>query len=156
MGPSRSLLGKSYGSSAQGMAVTHSCICHSVSNCKIFIYAWAICPNHGAQSGGREYCVHLYWPHTHVKSSTTEESWASYCPTSVIDFDGTHPRLGFISLPLSCPDFCCSIPRLFSMVPEALRSLYVVRQPLDDWVDQSGTVFLLGEAAHPLMVLSFG
>lgn len=42
------------------------------------------------------------------------------------------------------------------MVPEALRSLYVVRQPLDDWVDQSGTVFLLGEAAHPLMVLSFG
>lgn len=38
------------------------------------------------------------------------------------------------------------------MAPEALRSKYIVRPPLDEWVDESGTILLIGEAAHPLMV----
>jgi salicylate hydroxylase len=41
------------------------------------------------------------------------------------------------------------------MVPEALRTKYIVRPPLDEWVNQSGNIILIGEAAHPLMVCVF-
>jgi salicylate hydroxylase len=38
------------------------------------------------------------------------------------------------------------------MVPTAQRAKYVVRDRVEEWVDHSGRMLLIGEAAHPLLV----
>ena len=44
------------------------------------------------------------------------------------------------------------IQRLLSLIPDALRTKYVQRDPVEEWVDESGRLILIGEAAHPLLV----
>ncbi|KAF8159719.1 hypothetical protein B0H34DRAFT_748513 [Crassisporium funariophilum] len=85
-------------------------------------------------SGGAEFCVHAYWPETRIKGPEAPESWDTTSATSLLDFEGCHP----------------SIKRIFSAVPDALRTKYVVREIVEDWVDESGTMLLIGEAAHSL------
>lgn len=41
------------------------------------------------------------------------------------------------------------------MVPTALRTKYMLRDDIQDWVDPTGRVVLIGEAAHPLLVGPF-
>jgi salicylate hydroxylase len=41
------------------------------------------------------------------------------------------------------------------MMPTAQRVKYVVRDRVEDWVDHSGRILLVGEAAHPLLVRNF-
>lgn len=44
------------------------------------------------------------------------------------------------------------IKKLFNLVPTAHRTRFVRREIVDDWMDGSGRVLLVGDAAHPLMV----
>lgn len=48
--------------------------------------------------------------------------------------------------------FCCRIKKLFNLVPTAHRARFVRREVVDDWLDESGRVLLVGDAAHPLLV----
>lgn len=82
------------------------------------------------------YCVHAYWPETCIRGSPDDdESWDRVAPTNLIDFGNAHT----------------SIKRLFNMVPDALRTKYIVRDIVEDWVDETGSMVLVGEAAHSLM-----
>ena len=47
------------------------------------------------------------------------------------------------------------IHRIFASVPEAAHVKYRVRDIVEDWVDESGTILLVGEAAHALLVSIF-
>jgi hypothetical protein len=38
------------------------------------------------------------------------------------------------------------------MAKDALAAKWVTRGPVEDWVDETGRIVLVGEAAHPLMV----
>ncbi|KAF8636411.1 hypothetical protein AX17_003593 [Amanita inopinata Kibby_2008] len=85
---------------------------------------------------GSEYCVHLYWPdHDLHYQSEAEEGWHVVVPTDIIDFDGYDP----------------TVRKLFTMVPTALRTRYIRKQRVEDWVDETGRIILVGEAAHPLL-----
>ncbi|KAF5362108.1 hypothetical protein D9756_002530 [Leucocoprinus leucothites] len=64
-----------------------------------------------------------------------EEGWDVTVPTSIINFRGCDPR----------------IQRLFNISDSALRTKVVHRQIAEDWLDDSGSILLVGEAAHPLM-----
>lgn len=44
------------------------------------------------------------------------------------------------------------INRLVKLIPDALRTKFVRREQSEDWVDESGRLVLIGEAAHPIMV----
>ncbi|PFH46881.1 hypothetical protein AMATHDRAFT_82406 [Amanita thiersii Skay4041] len=85
---------------------------------------------------GSSYCIHIYWPDDElINCSESKEGWDVTVSTSVINFDGYDPI----------------VRKLFTAVPEALRTKYVKRQKVEDWVDETGRIILLGEAAHPLL-----
>ncbi|XP_006462114.1 hypothetical protein AGABI2DRAFT_206335 [Agaricus bisporus var. bisporus H97] len=88
---------------------------------------------------GTEYNLHVYWPDNEVNSpAIVEESWDLEIPTNAIDFEGYDPR----------------IKKLFNLVPTAHRARFVRREVVDDWLDESGRVLLVGDAAHPLLPCS--
>ncbi|KAH6916235.1 hypothetical protein BKA70DRAFT_1216463 [Coprinopsis sp. MPI-PUGE-AT-0042] len=84
---------------------------------------------------GQEYCVHAYHPDSLLHTSEFSESWRTVVPTSSMDLQNAHP----------------SIHRIFGSAPEAVHVKYRVRDIVEDWVDESGTIVLIGEAAHALM-----
>ncbi|KAJ7476866.1 hypothetical protein B0H11DRAFT_2234833 [Mycena galericulata] len=86
---------------------------------------------------GNEYCFSIYWPDVDVATDAAE-GWDVYCPTSILDLSSYDDR----------------VRRLFNMVPTAQRSKYVVRDRVEEWVDHSGRILLVGEAAHPLLPCS--
>lgn len=44
------------------------------------------------------------------------------------------------------------VRRAFHAAREARRVKYVLREVVDDWVDETGKIVLIGDAAHPVMV----
>ncbi|KAJ6473164.1 hypothetical protein C8R45DRAFT_1103744 [Mycena sanguinolenta] len=79
-----------------------------------------------------DYCFTLAWPDDEVPGAgDVLEGWDT-CPTSELD--------------LSAYD---RSRRLFHLAPTAQRAKYVYRDRVQDWVDRSGRVVLVGEAAHP-------
>ncbi|TFK17320.1 FAD/NAD(P)-binding domain-containing protein [Coprinopsis marcescibilis] len=85
--------------------------------------------------GGKEYSVHAYHPDRLIKTTNLSESWKTVVPTDHILHDDAHP----------------SVNRLFNMAPDAIVVKYLMREIVDDWVDESGKILLIGEAAHALM-----
>ncbi|KAF7324441.1 3-hydroxybenzoate 6-hydroxylase 1 [Mycena venus] len=83
---------------------------------------------------GNDYSFSLYWPDTDVPTGAPE-GWNVYCPTSILDLSSYDDR----------------VRRLFNMVPTAQRVKYVLRDRIEEWVDHSGRMVLIGEAAHPLL-----
>ncbi|KAF7331104.1 3-hydroxybenzoate 6-hydroxylase 1 [Mycena venus] len=88
-------------------------------------------PLHGREN---DYSFSLYWPDTDVPTGAPE-GWNVYCPTSILDLSSYDDR----------------VRRLFNMVPTAQRVKYVLRDRIEEWVDHSGRMVLIGEAAHPLL-----
>jgi len=87
---------------------------------------------------GSEYCLHLFWPdHGLLEEydNNIEEGWDVIVPTNIINFEGYDPI----------------VQRMFNTVSTALRTKYVLRQPIDDWVDKTGRILLIGDAAHPFL-----
>lgn len=41
---------------------------------------------------------------------------------------------------------------MIALMPNALRTKYIVRDTVEEWVDESGRLVLMGEAAHPMLV----
>ncbi|KAF8892106.1 hypothetical protein BD779DRAFT_1670451 [Infundibulicybe gibba] len=88
---------------------------------------------------GEEYCIQVYWPDNEIKADApNDEGWDVVCSTDVIDFTGYSPM----------------IARLFKLAPTALRTKHVIRSHIEDWVDETGKLLLIGEAAHPLLPCS--
>jgi len=54
------------------------------------------------QSAGQKFCIHAYWPETHIRGPDVPESWTSVCPTNLLDFEGCHPR--YALFPVSTSD----------------------------------------------------
>jgi len=86
---------------------------------------------------GREFCVHLYWPDSEVQLESPE-GWDVVVPTSCIDLSNYDPV----------------IQRLFTLAPDALRTKHMTRDIAEDWVDETGRIAIIGEAAHPLLPCS--
>ncbi|KAJ6615469.1 hypothetical protein B0H10DRAFT_1949840 [Mycena sp. CBHHK59/15] len=86
---------------------------------------------------GKDYCFQVYWPDSDVESDAAE-SWDTVCPTSLINLGRYDAR----------------VRRLFNMSRTAQRMKYVVRDRVEEWVDHSGRMLLIGEAAHPLLPCS--
>jgi len=40
---------------------------------------------------------------------------------------------------------------MLALMPDALRTKYVIRDHMEEWVDETGRLVLIGEAAHPLL-----
>ncbi|KAF9045794.1 FAD/NAD-P-binding domain-containing protein [Hymenopellis radicata] len=80
---------------------------------------------------GKEYCIHANWHAEYAERDDTRE-WADIVPTSSIDFTGCHPMMA----------------RVFSLSPDVLRSNYRETH-VEDWVDNTGRILLVAEAAHP-------
>ncbi|KAF9447713.1 FAD/NAD(P)-binding domain-containing protein, partial [Macrolepiota fuliginosa MF-IS2] len=88
---------------------------------------------------GKEYSLHVYWPDEGLhQSEPVEEGWDVTVPTSIIDFEEYDPR----------------IQRLFNLAPTALRTRFIRREIAEDWLDESGRILLIGEAAHPLLAIN--
>ncbi|KAJ6473162.1 hypothetical protein C8R45DRAFT_407999 [Mycena sanguinolenta] len=83
---------------------------------------------------GNDYSFSIYWPDTDV-TFDAPEGWNIYCATSILDLSSYDDR----------------VRRLFTMMPTAQRVKYVLRDRVEEWVDHSGRMLLVGEAAHPLL-----
>ncbi|KAJ7916290.1 hypothetical protein B0H13DRAFT_2231688 [Mycena leptocephala] len=86
---------------------------------------------------GNNYSFSIYWPDEEVEVDAPE-AWDVYCSTGILDLSPYDER----------------VRRLFNMVPTAQRAKYVVRDRVEEWVDHSGRMLLIGEAAHPLLPCS--
>ncbi|KAJ6579621.1 hypothetical protein DFH09DRAFT_1260483 [Mycena vulgaris] len=86
---------------------------------------------------GNDYSFSIYWPDADVPTDD-REGWDVYCPTSILNLSVYDDR----------------VRRLFNMVPTAQRAKYVVRDRVEEWVDEAGKMLLIGEAAHPLLPCS--
>ncbi|KAJ7740580.1 hypothetical protein B0H16DRAFT_1566851 [Mycena metata] len=84
-----------------------------------------------------DYSLSVYWPDNEV-ADDAPEGWDVYCPTNVLDLS----------------QYSDSVRRLFTMVPTAQRTKYVVRERIAEWVDRTGRILLIGEAAHPSLPCS--
>lgn len=76
-----------------------------------------------------EYSIHAYFYGEEVEDF---DGWSCTVPTGSIDFTGCHEMFR----------------RIFSESPTALKSKYIDKH-VEDWVDASGRIVLVGEAAHP-------
>lgn len=87
---------------------------------------------------GSEYCVHILWPNRDLFNQDdvdVKEGWDVIVPTNIVNFEGYNP----------------AVQKLFNMAPTALRTKYTLKQHPDDWVDETGRIVLIGDAAHPFM-----
>lgn len=82
-----------------------------------------------------EFAVQMYWPD--ADAGTPEdagESWYDIVPTSTIDFSNLSPM----------------VQRMLKLTPNLYRTRWMTREhEIDEWIDESGQIVLIGEAAHP-------
>ncbi|KDQ61756.1 hypothetical protein JAAARDRAFT_55091 [Jaapia argillacea MUCL 33604] len=91
------------------------------------------------ERGNKEYNLHIFWPDREVDlDEPEEESWDDLCSTSSLRLDGCDPML----------------QRLLRLTPQGLRTKIVRKGSVDEWVDDSQRIVLVGESAHPLLPCS--
>ncbi|KAI0358251.1 FAD/NAD-P-binding domain-containing protein [Trametes cingulata] len=83
----------------------------------------------------KEYFFHVYsWYNKDGQEQGGEESWDELFPTEKLNVDGHGPK----------------VQRLIKMAPHLIRTRFMTRPGgIDDWVDATGRIVLLGDAAHP-------
>lgn len=105
----------------------------------------------------------VYWPDNELKEpDDVPEGWDEMMPTENINFNGCDDRcmssaLYEIQYFLLTHDihytfYDARIRRAFHAVKEARRMKYVTRNLVEDWVDETGKIVLIGDAAHPVIV----
>jgi len=84
----------------------------------------------------KELAIQMWWPDEDAGPTPDDarESWYDTVPTSSIKFDK-----------------CCSIiQRIMKLTPHLYRSRWMKREDqVEEWIDESGRIILIGEAAHP-------
>ncbi|KAI0676017.1 FAD/NAD-P-binding domain-containing protein [Trametes maxima] len=83
----------------------------------------------------KEYFFHVYsWHNKDGQEQGGEESWNELFPTEKLNIDGHGPK----------------VQRLIQMTPQLIRTHFMTHpRGVDDWIDASGRIVLLGDAAHP-------
>ncbi|KAH8103981.1 FAD/NAD-P-binding domain-containing protein [Cristinia sonorae] len=83
----------------------------------------------------KEFAVQLYWPDSEAgPDNKGKESWYEVIPTTSLDFS----------------PYANSVQKLMKMVPFLTRTRHMSRKAFpEDWMDDSGRIVLVGEAAHP-------
>ncbi|KAI0761793.1 FAD/NAD(P)-binding domain-containing protein [Trametes elegans] len=83
----------------------------------------------------KEFFFHVYsWFGLDGQEQGGEESWDELFPTEKLNIGWLGPKM----------------KRLVSMAPHLIRTRYMTRpNGIDDWVDATGRIVLLGDAAHP-------
>ncbi|KAI0831918.1 FAD/NAD-P-binding domain-containing protein [Trametes gibbosa] len=83
----------------------------------------------------KEYFFHAYsWYNKDEMQQDGEEGWDELYPTEKLNIDGYGPK----------------VQRLIRLAPQLIRTRFMTRLGgIDDWVDASGRIVLLGDAAHP-------
>lgn len=88
---------------------------------------------------GSEFCFQIYWPDAElVNPKQVKEGWEEEVSTDCLDLTGYYEP----------------IRQLTRSVPTALRTRCLDRDRIEDWVDDTGCVVLIGEAAHPILPCS--
>jgi salicylate hydroxylase len=87
---------------------------------------------------GEEFALHVFWQDDKSGLGDVEEGWDVTCGTETLTLGDCEPR----------------IHRMLALMPDALRTKYVIRDYVEDWTDESGRLVLIGEAAHPLLPCS--
>jgi len=90
------------------------------------------------QRQGKDYAIHMFWPDSKCRQGDVEEGWDVVESMDSCNLAPCEPR----------------ILRMLSLIPDALRTKYIERDSVDEWVDESGRLVLIGEAAHPLLPCS--
>ncbi|KAI0630781.1 FAD/NAD-P-binding domain-containing protein [Trametes polyzona] len=83
----------------------------------------------------KDYMFHVYsWYNKEKQDQEAEESWDDVFPTEKLNIEGHAPIA----------------QRLIKLAPHLLRTRFMTRPSgIEDWVDASGRIVLLGDAAHP-------
>ncbi|TFK90818.1 FAD/NAD(P)-binding domain-containing protein [Polyporus arcularius HHB13444] len=83
----------------------------------------------------KEFFFHLYsWHNLDGLEQNGEESWDEILPTEKINLENHGSK----------------VQRLIGMAPHVIRTRFMSRKNgIHDWVDSSGRIVLLGDAAHP-------
>ncbi|GJE93239.1 FAD/NAD(P)-binding domain-containing protein [Phanerochaete sordida] len=85
--------------------------------------------------GKTEFAVQMYWPDADAHTpADAGESWYDAVPASSIDYSNLGPM----------------VQRMMQLPPYLYRTRWMVREEeIDEWIDDSGRIVLIGEAAHP-------
>ncbi|KAH7918716.1 FAD/NAD(P)-binding domain-containing protein [Leucogyrophana mollusca] len=83
--------------------------------------------------GGAEFAIHAFWPDSETDGGASEDGWDVLVPRERIN--------------VQCES---KLRRLLDLAPDMQRIRLVNRPVAEDWVDHSGRLILIGEAAHPL------
>ncbi|KAH9849843.1 FAD/NAD-P-binding domain-containing protein [Lenzites betulinus] len=87
------------------------------------------------QRAKKEYFFHVYsWHNKDGQQQDGEESWEELYPTEKLNIDCHGPK----------------VQRLIKLAPHLIRTRFMTRPDgIEDWVDATGRIVLLGDAAHP-------
>ncbi|KAH7890744.1 hypothetical protein F5I97DRAFT_1974631 [Phlebopus sp. FC_14] len=85
-----------------------------------------------AVRGGSQYTIHVFWPDRLIDGDSVCKEWDSVIPRDKLRISGDS-----------------KLQRLLDLCPTLQRRRYVPRESALDWIDESGRIVLIGQAAHP-------
>ena len=95
------------------------------------------------------------WEGSKCYEELGDESWSELCPTTEMPSESMCPLYVYFQ----CHDLLlksyisCRLKRLVKMAPRVIRTKFMTRpNGIDDWIDSTGRIILLGNAAHPTIV----
>jgi salicylate hydroxylase len=107
------------------------------------------------QRDNSEYTIHVFWPDSLTDpDDDLSEEWNFTVPREKLRFSGDsrwEVRSGTLMLLSSS----FRLERLLDLCPVLQRKRYIRRDPLIEWMDDSGRIILMGAAAHPSLVRSY-
>lgn len=110
------------------------------------------------QRAKTEFAVQVYWPDEDAGPTPADatESWYDVVPTSSLNLEGQSDLYVLpciFSRRQQLTKLRGSIKRMLKMTPNLYRTRWMNRDSdIDEWIDESGRIVLMGEAAHPWFV----
>ncbi|KAI8985783.1 FAD/NAD-P-binding domain-containing protein [Trametes punicea] len=94
---------------------------------------WAIWMGPHQSRAKKEFFFHVYSWQNDGQEQAGQENWEELVPTEKLNIQDHGPK----------------VQRFIKMAPHLIRTRFMTRSTIDDWVDYTGRIVLLGDAAHP-------
>jgi salicylate hydroxylase len=111
-----------------------------------------------SQRNGQDYVLDIFWPDEGAKPSSANPGtqWTACAPETLIledHFDARSVQIPITKCSLLYEHLNTRFRALVKMTYSLTRVRYTTRRhPVTEWIDDSGRIVDIGDAAHPLLV----
>ncbi len=108
------------------------------------------------QTSKKQYAFHIYsWNNLDGLPQGGEETWEELYPTenlNILAYGTAYVSLSHVSQWVYSWVSDDRVQKAIKLTTNLVRTQWKVRPKIDDWVDSTGRIVLLGDAAHPSFV----